>query len=185
MKNALWILLGTLVIYLGALVAFDLNLNETKIPITGQSLAVLVVGFLLGRENGFLAVFVYLLLGIIGLPVFAKGASGPEVFTKGSGGFLYGFLFASYLIGVISESEKSKNFGICLGAMAMGTAVILFFGIGHLTYLYGFEKALEYGLYPFWKGAVVKIIIGGIIVYGISRLVKLPVGNTALSNATL
>ncbi len=174
MKKIILTALGTLIIYLGALVAFDLNLNETKIPITGQSLAVLVVGFLVGREIGFLAVFVYLLLGIIGLPVFAKGASGLEVFTKGSGGFLYGFLFAVYLVGVISESEKNKNFGICLGAMAMGTAAILFFGIGHLTYLYGFEKALEYGLYPFWKGAVVKIIMGAVIVFGISRFIKVP-----------
>lgn len=175
MKKIGLISLGTLIIYLGALVSFDLNLNETKIPITGQSLAVLVTGFLLGRRNGFSAVLVYLLLGIFGLPVFANGASGMEVFTKGSGGFLYGFLFAAYLIGVISESEKNKNFGICLGAMALGTAAILFFGIGHLTYLYGFEKALEYGLYPFWKGAVVKIIMGAVMVYGINRFMKLPV----------
>ena len=163
-KDVILITVGALSIYLGALVAFDLNINETKIPITGQSLAVLVVGFLLGRKNGFLAVCVYLLLGIIGLPVFAKGVSGYEVFFKGSGGFLYGFLFAAYVIGVISDSVKNKNFWSGLVAMAIGTGVILFFGIGHLAYLFGFEKALEYGLYPFWKGAVVKIIMGALIV---------------------
>ena len=43
--------------------------------------------------------------------------------------------------------------------------MIIAFGVGHLTYLYGFEKALEYGFYPFWQGAVVKIFLGAIIVF--------------------
>jgi len=127
-NNILKILLGTLFIYIGALIAFDLNLNETKIPITGQSLAVLVVGFLLGRKLGVLAVAVYLLLGIIGLPVFAgeseiefftEGDKGffngfwmatKATFTQGSGGYLYGFLFAAYIIGWLAESGFDKSF---------------------------------------------------------------------------
>jgi len=173
-KLFLIIVLGTLFIYLGALVAFDFNLNEIKIPITGQSLAVLVVGFLLGKKAGFLAVLLYLLLGILGLPVFANGAHGIEVFTKGSGGFLYGFLFSAYLIGMMSELFKKKNIWLCISAMALGTAIILFFGIAHLTYLYGFEKALEYGFFPFWQGALVKIIMGAAIVFIISKFTKTP-----------
>lgn len=173
-NDILKILFGTLSIYIGALIAFDLNLNETKIPITGQSLAVLVVGFLLGRKLGVLAVAVYLLLGIVDLPVFAKGASGIEVFTKGSGGFLYGFLFAAFAVGWLAEKGFDQSFLKIIVAMILGTIVFLIFGVGHLSALYGFEKALEYGLYPFWKGAIVKIFLGA----GIVGLVKLILKNT-------
>ena len=164
-KELLLIFLGAFVIYLGALVSFSINWSALEIPITGQSLAVLVVGFLLGRKLGMRAVAVYLLLGIIGLPVFAEGKFGMEILTGGSGGFLYGFLFAAYFIGWLRESGFDKNFLLCLLAMTFGTAVIIAFGVGHLSYLYGFEKALEYGFYPFWQGAIVKIFLGAIIVF--------------------
>ena len=49
--------------------------------------------------------------------------------------------------------------------MATGTALILICGIAQLTYLYGLEKALEYGFWPFWPGALVKIILGAVIIY--------------------
>ena len=189
-NDILKILVGTFFIYIGALIAFDLNLNETKIPITGQSLAVLVVGFLLGRKMGVLAVAVYLLLGIIGLPVFAgeseielfteggKGffngfwMSAKETFTQGSGGFLYGFIFAAYVIGWLAEIGFDKSFFKIIIAMILGTLVFLVFGVGHLSSLYGFEKGLEYGLYPFWKGAIVKILLGAGIVSAYNLISK-------------
>lgn len=165
MRKWLMIFGSTLVIYLGALIAFDINLSETKIPITGQSLAVLVVGFLLGKKLGMRAVAVYLILGCLGLPIFAKGNSGFDTLLSGSGGFLYGFLFAAYFIGWLREQGYDKSFWKCLLAMTLGTAVIIAFGVGHLSYMFGFEKALEYGFFPFWRGAVVKIFLGAVIVF--------------------
>ena len=140
-------------------------MNKVSIPITGQSLVVLLVGFLLGRKWGTLAVVVYLLLGILNLPVFAEGKYGWETFTKGSGGFLYGFLFAAYFVGVLGDKEWGSSLVKSLIAMVLGTVIIIAFGVMHLSFLYGFEKALEYGFYPFWKGAVVKILIGGVLGY--------------------
>jgi len=168
-RNILMIGLGVLIIILGAMVAPDFQWNGSNIPITGQSLAVLVVGFVLGRKRGLLAIAIYLILGLVGLPIFAKGASGIETFTSGSGGFLYGFLVGGYVSGVLQEEGYGRRFLHCLTAMGIGTAVILVFGIAHLTYLHGFELALEYGFYPFWIGAIVKIILGAIIVYFIPK----------------
>ncbi|MEM6964396.1 MAG: biotin transporter BioY [Bacteroidota bacterium] len=168
-KKYFYIVLGALSIYLGAQIAFDIAFSEIKIPITGQSLAVLVVGFILGKNWGMRAVAVYLIAGCLGLPVFAKGNSGFDTLLAPSGGFLYGFLFAAFFIGWLREQGFDNNFGKYLLAMTLGTAVILIFGVGHLTYLFGFKLALEYGFYPFWQGAVAKIVLGAVIVFLFER----------------
>jgi biotin transport system substrate-specific component len=168
-RDTLMISLGVLLICLGAVVAFTFRWSESNIPITGQSLAVLVVGFVLGRKRGLLAIAIYLILGLVGLPVFAKGASGVETFMGGSGGFLYGFLAGGYVCGVLQEEGYGRRFLHCLAAMTIGTIIILVFGIAQLTFLYGFEKALQYGFFPFWPGAIVKIILGTAIIYYIPK----------------
>jgi len=176
-KQIPFILAGAVFIYLGALIAFDIKFTETKIPITGQSFAVLVVGYLLGKSWGMRAVAIYLLIGILGLPVFAKGASGFETLKGGSGGFLYGFLFAAYFIGWLREIGWRENFFKILAAMTFGTIVILAFGIGQLSYLYGFEKGMGYGFYPYWEGAIIKIFLGAIFVFIFERFLPLQVSN--------
>ena len=153
-------------VFLTAMAQFTIALSyqEVAIPITGQSLGVLVIACLLGAKNGGLTILLYLLIGGMGLPVFANGGSGWEVFTKSSGGFLYGFLVAGYLTGWLSERWGIGGFMKNVTMMAIGTAIILLFGIGHLTGKYGVEKALEYGFYPFWPGAIIKIGLGAILV---------------------
>ena len=141
----------------------DLSYQAVAIPITGQSLAVLVVAALLGPRLGGMTIAIYLILGGIGLPVFANGASGWETFSKGSGGFLYGFLIAGCLLGWLAERWGIANFLKNIGMMALGTVVILLIGVGHLTAKYGLGKALEYGFYPFLPGAIIKVIAGALI----------------------
>lgn len=164
-KDTLATGLGVLVICLGAMIAFNLPLNGGDIPITGQSLAVLVIGFVLGRKRALFAIVLYLILGVMGFPVFAKGASGIDTLIGGSGGFLYGFLVGGYVCGALQENGFGDSFAECLTAMTIGTALILVCGIAQLTYLYGLDKALEYGFWPFWPGAIMKIILGAVIVY--------------------
>ena len=164
-KDTLATGLGVLVICLGAMIAFNLPLNGSDIPITGQSLAVLVIGFVLGRKRALFAIALYLILGVMGFPVFAKGASGIDTLIGGSGGFLYGFLVGGYVCGALQEKGFGDSFAECLTAMTIGTALILVCGLAQLTYLYGLDKALEYGFWPFWPGAIMKIILGAVIVY--------------------
>ena len=164
-KDILMVSLGLLLICLGAMVSIDLPWKDGGIPITGQSLAVLVVGFVLGRNRGLLVIAIYLITGLVGLPVFANGTSGIDILMGGSGGFLYGFLVGGYVCGALQENGFEDSFAECLTAMTIGTALILACGIAQLTYLYGLDKALEYGFWPFWQGAIVKIILGAAIVY--------------------
>ena len=90
-KDILMVGSGLLLICLGAMVSIDLPWKDGGIPITGQSLAVLVVGFVLGRKRGLLIIVIYLIMGLAGLPVFANGASGIDTLIGGSGGFWMGF----------------------------------------------------------------------------------------------
>ena len=161
--------LGLLLVCLGAMVSIDLPWKGGGIPITGQSLAVLVVGFVLGRKRALFAIALYLILGVMGFPVFAKGASGIDTLMGGSGGFLYGFLIGGYVCGALQENGFGASFAESLMAMTIGTVLILTCGIAQLTYLYGFEKALDYGFIPFWPGAIVKIILGALIIYIIPK----------------
>ena len=168
-KDILMVGLGLLLICLGAMVSIDLPWKDGGIPITGQSLAVLVVGFVLGRKRGLLVIAIYLITGLVGLPVFAKGASGIDTLMGSSGGFLYGFLVGGYVCGALQENSFGDSFAECLTVMTIGTALILVCGIAQLTYLYGLDKALEYGFWPFWPGAIMKIILGAAIVYFVPK----------------
>ncbi|MEM9822566.1 MAG: biotin transporter BioY [Bacteroidota bacterium] len=152
--------LSVLFISLFAQLQITLNLNETGIPITGQTFAVLLVGALLGRKWGPLAVALYLLVGGLGLPVFAKGASGWAVFGKGSGGYLYGFVLGAFIAGMLADWGWGKSYGKGFLLQLLGTLAIMAFGLAQLTVLYGWSKAVEYGFRPFWIGAIIKIILG-------------------------
>ncbi|MBT5106247.1 MAG: biotin transporter BioY [Porticoccaceae bacterium] len=164
-KDILMAGLGLLLICLGAMVSIDLPWKGGGIPITGQSLAVLVVGFVLGRNRGLLVIAIYLIAGLAGLPVFAKGESGIGIFLGGSGGFLYGFLAGGYVCGALQEYGFGDSFAEGLIVMAIGTALILICGIAQLSFLYGLDKAIDYGFWPFWPGALMKIILGAVIIY--------------------
>ena len=109
-KDILMVGLGLLLICLGAMVSIDLPWKDGGIPITGQSLAVLVVGFVLGRKRGLLVIAIYLIAGLAGLPVFAKGASGIDTLMGSSGGFLYGFLVGGYVCGALQENSFGDSF---------------------------------------------------------------------------
>jgi len=165
-KSILYALLSIGFIALFAQIAYDVPWSDTKIPISGQTFAVLVVGMLLGKMWGTLAVIIYLLIGGLGLPVFADGGYGWGAFAKGTGGFLIGFAVAAFVVGYLAEAGWGRTFGKCLLAMLIGTLVIMAFGVAYLTYLYGFERALAYGFYPFIPGAVFKILLGALVVAG-------------------
>jgi len=166
------LVLAVLFIALFAQLSIDVPVGESSIPITGQTFAVLLSAYWLKRNIGTIAVFIYVIIGILGLPVFADGKAGWEVLVGGSGGFLIGFIIAAYVVGFLGEKNWERSLPKSLLAMTIGTAIILFFGIGRLANLYGLEKGLDYGFYPFWKGAIVKIILGAAILPLYHRLKK-------------
>lgn len=169
-KWILLILLGVIFLALFAQIEIVLPLNEEGIPITGQSFAVLLMAILFGRWRGTLVVLIYLLLGALGLPVFAGGTSnGFEKLLGGSGGYLWGFLPAAFCVGILGEKGWRKSVPNAITAMLIGTLIILFFGVLRLSFKYGVGEAIKIGLTPFVSGAAIKIALGGLCAHLIQQ----------------
>jgi biotin transport system substrate-specific component len=150
--------------------ASQMTIDIGEIPITGQTLSILCWAFFLTPGEALIALISYLILGTLGLPIFADGGHGLEKLSGGSGGYLLGFVIAASLVSYLYSRIKSNTFLYILGLTILGTLVILLFGVGRLITMYGLEKGIEYGLVPFWKGALVKILAGSIVVWTIKQI---------------
>jgi len=152
---------GSLLIALLAQVAIPLPF--TPVPITGQTLGVLLVGMLLGRRLGAMSIVAYLAEGAMGLPFFAGGKAGAALFVGATGGYLMGFVFAAALVGWLAERGWDRSVLKSLAAMTLGTALIFVCGLIWLSTLIGFQKAVMFGVVPFLPGAAVKITLAGLL----------------------
>jgi biotin transport system substrate-specific component len=148
---------------LGAWVSIPLPI--TPVPVTLQVFFVLLSGAVLGKRLGSLAQMIYLLLGLIGLPVFAGGESGPGVLVGPTGGYLIGFVAAAYLTGMLAESNRGSNFLRMLVASLCGLIPIYLFGvIGLWVWLRStLPVLLLVGVIPFLPVDAIKAILAGYI----------------------
>jgi len=161
-------LLCLLLIVAAAYVSVTLPISEQGIPFTAQSLVVFVVAAFLSPGMFLIVISSYLLLGGLGLPVFAEGSSGWSKLLGPSGGFLIGFLFSGLFIS-FSIYRTKPSFSKALLTMIVATLILFLFGLGVLAYKFGFQKALEYGLYPFWIMALVKAFLATFCVFAVLR----------------
>ena len=157
------VLAGTAFIYLMTQVVITLE-PFSPVPITGQTLAVLVVGGGLGLLRGGSSVILYLALGAAGFPrAFAEGNTGIEWLyaSAPTGGYLVGFFIAAVLVGYLCERGWDRNFRSAIGAMLLGEIVIFLVGVPWLANAVGVPagKAMELGLYPFVVGDTIKLLI--------------------------
>jgi len=150
---------------------FTFNLPFSPVPVTGQTLAVLLIGSLLGKDRGAAAVGLYLLQGAVGLPVFAGGKSGFITLVGPTGGYLIGFIAAAYIVGILTELRHDKSLVYIGFSMLVGNLVIYIFGLFWLVQFVGESSALQMGLFPFLTGDFVKIL-SGVIVLGGSRKIS-------------
>lgn len=174
----------------------------TTVPITGQTLAVLLTGAALGSKRGSLSMLLYLLVGMFWLPVFAPPASllqketvhfvlpwaGTQsyVWDLSSGGYIVGFVLASYLVGWLAERGWDRRARVTL-AMLLGNLVIWLVGLPWLAtfiasgaiipglnvtyydYIAGsnvLDKTLRGGLYPFIGGDALKLLLASMVLPG-------------------
>lgn len=153
------ILGGTLLIALGAQVSFVIPGNP--VPITGQTFGVLVAGGALGFRRGIAAAGLYVLLGMVGLPLFAQGRTGIEVILGATGGYLVGFVLAAAIVGRLAELGWDRNVKGSVGAMLIGSAVIYLVGVPWLAVVTGHDLGwgIQYGLTPFVAGDTVKLAL--------------------------
>lgn len=136
------------------------------VPVTGQTLGVLLVGALLGKRLGALSMMAYLLEGLMGMPVFA-GASGGLAHLFGlTGGYLLGFVAAAALVGWLSEQGWDRTPWMTALAMLLGNLVIYTAGLSWLAVFMGAEKAMMVGMLPFLAGDALKIALAALLLPG-------------------
>jgi biotin transport system substrate-specific component len=149
----------------------SINLPFSPVPITGQTLGVLLIGMALGRVRGTAVVLAYLLEGFAGLPVFAGGKSGMVALMGPTGGYLLGFLGAAFVVGYFSDRGWYTGYIKSVAAMIAGTGVIFIAGLAWLAAMVPEGSVLAMGLYPFLPGAALKIAAASVVLPSICRFV--------------
>jgi len=130
------------------------------VPITLQTLFTGLAGLLLGGYTGALSQIIYVLLGVIGLPVFAGGKAGIGILFGPTGGYIIGFIVGAYVIGKITEIKRDAGWAWIVMALGAGYLVIYSLGtvqlalVAHLSLM----KSLLVGVVPFLPGALLKIV---------------------------
>lgn len=153
--DALCVVSGSLL--MAALAQVAIPVPFSPVPITGQTLAALLVGTLLGSRLGLLAVLLYLSEGTLGLPVFAGGGFGLARLAGPTGGYLVGLALAAFVTGWLAERGWDRRPATMLLAMLAGSALIYACGLAWLAHFVGSSRVLAMGLLPFVPGDLFKI----------------------------
>jgi len=161
------ILAGTLLVALLAQVEVPL----WPVPVTGQTLGVIIVGATLGSWRGATSLLVYMGAGLAGAPIFASFTGGPLAVLKPSFGFIIGFVFAAFLAGWLAERNWDKKFWLALLGFILASIVPFVFGVPYLAVVLGnmgldnsFGAVMAAGVTPFIVGGVVKALIAAIAI---------------------
>ncbi len=162
-------LFAALIAVLGLVPKIDL---VSGVPITAQSLGVMLCGTVLGARRGALAVLLFVFLVALGLPLLAGGRGGLGVFAGPSVGYIIGFPFAAFVAGWVTEQWRS---GVGLpafaGAILGGIVVLYAFGIPGMALVLG--KSLPEAMLlaaPFLAGDIIKAGLAGLITSGIAKV---------------
>jgi biotin transport system substrate-specific component len=133
------------------------------VPMTMQTLVVLMLGMAYGSRLAAGTVLAYLLAGAAGLPVFAgtpERGIGLAYMMGPTAGFLVGFVIAAWIVGFLAERGWDRNFLTCGAAMIAGHAAISLSGVVWLAILFGTTKAIDIGLVPFLASSALKTALG-------------------------
>lgn len=135
------------------------------VPISAQSLFVLLIGAGLGARLGGASMVLYLALGAAGLPMFAGGASGAAHLVGPTSGYLVGFAVAAALVGWMAQHGWDRTVRHAVVTFALGTAVIMALGMAGLmtTLDMGVVEAFTTGVVPFWQGFLIKVGIASLV----------------------
>jgi biotin transport system substrate-specific component len=147
---------------IAGLAQLEVRLPFTPVPVTGQTLGVLLVGASLGSALGALSLGLYLAQGAAGLPFFAGGASGADLLrtTSATGGYLVGFVLAALVVGALAEHGWDRSLRSSISAMFLGELVLYLVAIPWLMHAIdvSLQRALVLGLAPFVIGDALKLL---------------------------
>ena len=163
---------GALFLALTAQISFQLPF--TPVPITLQTFGVLLLGASYGAWRGTVTTVLYLLLGVVGLPVFADQSHGIDVILGATGGYLIGFVIAAGFVGWLAQRQWDRRFSSATAAMLTSTVIIYAIGLPWLMMDQNLNWAttLEFGLYPFIAGDLLKLYLAAALLPAAWRLVR-------------
>jgi biotin transport system substrate-specific component len=172
LSNAVFVVSG--VLGLAVLAQIAIPVPGSPVPVTGQTLGVLILGTAYGSTLGFTTFAFYLLAGIAGAPVFANSGHGLDRILGATGGYLIGMLVATFVLGQLARFRLDQNFITALPSMLIGTITTFSFGLVWLHQYTGqsWSWTINAGLTPFIVGEVLKIAIAGTSLPVIWRVVN-------------
>jgi len=151
--------------FIGAMAQIAIPVPGSPVPVTGQTLAVLLIGTTYGARLALATFATYLLAAIAGAPLFAPSLTGAqygiERITSATGGYLIGMLIASFVLGLLADRRADQKFVTSFPALLLGDAIIFAFGLTWLHYSLemSWSQTISAGLTPFILGEVLKIAI--------------------------
>lgn len=156
LREIRWMVYASLLAAMTAVGAY-IHVPIGPVPIVLQNLFVLLAGLLLGSRWAVISMGIYLLVGAVGIPVFAGGKGGIAHFVGPTGGYLFGFVLAAFVTGWISEHSRGRLFPEVLAVVA-GSLCIYLLGVPWLRAATGMPwmKTLLVGMFPFLAGDVIK-----------------------------
>ena len=139
---------------------FSIPIPFSPVPISFTMIAIFLALYLLGMKKGVVSLFLYLLIGLIGLPVFSRFKGGPGKLLGPTGGYLIGFVFMAVISGFFIDKWFTNKL-MCLIGMVLVTIVCYLFGTFWLAYQgsMSFQAALAAGVLPYIPFDLIKIII--------------------------
>ena len=167
LKNISLVIFGSLLLALSSKV----QVPFWPVPMTMQTFIVFIIGMAYGWKLAFSTLVVYLLEGVSGLPVFAKGG-GLLYLTGPTAGYLYGMTVAAAVIGFFAELGYNNSYFKSLVSLSIATFIIFLCGVGYLGSLIGYDKALAGGLYPFIPSELFKIGLAVALIPSITRFIN-------------
>lgn len=162
-RDVLLVLAGTAMVGLLA----QVSIPWFPVPFTGQTLAVLLVGGLLGAMRGALSMALYFAIGALGAPIFTEQSGGWDVVTGATGGYIIGFIVAAALVGWLCERGADRRVVPMIGVLLLGNVIIYAIGLPWLAswtppgadVAFGWSQAYEFGLQPFILGDLLKLAV--------------------------
>jgi biotin transport system substrate-specific component len=170
-RDAVLVVSGALLTALFAQIS--IKVPGSPVPITGQTLAVGLVGASLGMRRGMASLALYVVLGLF-LPFYADGESGWDVIWGASGGYIVGFIFAAGFVGWMAEHGADRNVALAFVAFVGGQLLIFAFGLAGLKISVdeSWGWTIHNGFTIFILGGLVKAAIGAVALPSAWRLVR-------------
>lgn len=155
------------------------------IPVTLQTMGVCIVSALLGWKRGTLSTLVYILLGLVGVPVFSQFRSGPAILFGNTGGYIIGFIFTALIVGAVSDTiiknqlNKTKRYVFLAASMIVGIAVCYAFGTAWFAYIWAKSQEpaalttiLGWCVLPYIIPDLIKIVFAVAVTVPVSKIIK-------------